>query len=1431
MTLQIPAELAGILDWLGMQWPQFDEDKGYEAAQAWSDAIAQLVQNAEQGNAAAQSVNFAVQSTTSQAFNDYWDKWTGSADAYYGGAATHAQQVAALLIDASDNAQWAKVNIIAQLVVLAIVIARDIALAFITDGLSLTDMFIEAGITRELIARILDSIVMGVLMTTLPDAVTDGIELVQGRMVLNSAAWERLGGDVVQGAAFGVVGGLANEALGAAFAAPLRDLAGKALSTLPGDLAESPVLNRLADQGVKTVLGVAGGAAGNSLFNAAVYGFNAVSGDGRNGGESFGQAVLGGLEQGARYGVAFSLLPTRSEPDTVTGNLADGTAFSGKVDGNGVATVTTTDGQKITFDTSVATAPTPESPAATASLDSAADPPTAATDSAAATDPAAPEVVATAPRPNTADAAAVPDTEAVSQAGPARESATTTTVPGALHGATYQVTDPNARRTVAVSVDADGNADVIGSTVFDHSGGAVTYDPNGVRTGVYTDVSKVTPDQVSAESSSLYQSLTGKDTRITLTAEGHITQVDVGGRSDYYAVSDGGLVRTGSSVVGPDNTVTHYDAEGTPLRTVDSHGNITAVAETQPVRELISEPLDRVPDSLATHAPLELSAQARTEDAQVPVAQSAAAIARGEGRTIAAAGSRGSASESRARASEEPGRGVSAERFSLLLNGGGSGGRGSEPPVPSEPREPDRTPTPADERSSAPFGFRQLRRIDREGWLKASTDFEQGVGAFDFRDPAVLEVTRSTLRDLRAALRVLNDPLPGESRADFERRIDQAFLGDQPAHAGNVGTRVSVDALLEQGDPRETVTALYNALYTNRDRPEVFKNAVVRVADAGEWERLRAAGVNVEALRNRYRHLDSLERRAFRVVETSGLGRKVLGEDDRRLFARDPVATGNVLRESAHPWENLRSAPGSQQGREDRSPQEQEARALTAQTYADLGAPLGGLSREFVQEHMALPVDDPAAKLPWREGATVHATENDWTRRVNEAGLPAVDGISLTTTKMLAAAELLGVEPARREQFVKALMAWMLPGRDHSLYETALGAQIADAGPLAGGRLGDPVDPVGFYRRVLDWHGESGARPDLPLPHQTLYQHLAADPEGFTEARHNRSDEVELNDLVSGVWRQLSDGRITDGVPQDGRIPVHTLQAWSERHGIDPADPEAVRAAIPGLTEAHVTALAVYTTHSHTFINHALTVESVARALPFGLSDAVVRAEFEHSAFGSVKDYLSGIARGENPGRLPIALRPVVHSGPEPLNKESPLTPEARQWVEGGRGQRAQAWSVIRGQVGERLPALFDEIRVHTDMLTEALHQLPTMGRPEQPVLAYRGDRVDLLGRSRYSGSSTARQVLSASLDPETAISFIDLNPGGGAPTLVVYELTGRHARDISPFTVYRGTQEVVFPPGAQTRRVTDPARVAAVTARLPDGLPPGSEIIVMEEV
>lgn len=89
--------------------------------------------------------------------------------------------------------------------------------------------------------------------------------------------------------------------------------------------------------------------------------------------------------------------------------------------------------------------------------------------------------------------------------------------------------------------------------------------------------------------------------------------------------------------------------------------------------------------------------------------------------------------------------------------------------------------------------------------------------------------------------------------------------------------------------------------------------------------------------------------------------------------------------------------------------------------------------------------------------------------------------------------------------------------------------------------------------------------------------------------------------------------------------------------------------------------------------------------------------------------------------------------------------------------------------------------------------------------------------------------MFSLSPDLATAVHFMETNPGSGTPTLVLYELTGKNGRDLSPFTVYRGTREYVFPPGARTHRVTDPERIAAILARVL-GLPDGCEIIVMEE-
>jgi hypothetical protein len=1024
VTLQLPPELAGILDRLGMQWPQFDEDRGYEAAQAWSDAITQLVQNAEQGNAAAQSVNFAVQSTTSQEFNDYWDKWTGGADAYYDGAVTHAQKVAALLIQASDDAEWAKINIIAQLTLLAIQIGIDLALAFFTDGASLAEMFIAMGVTRALIARILENIVMGVLMTTLPDAVTDVVELARGRMSMDGAAWDRLGTDVAQGTAFGVVGGLANEALGATLGPRLRGLADKASGTLSEDAAASPLVKNLANRGAETATVVISGAAGNSLFNGAVYGFNALSGNGRNGGETLGQALTSGLSQGGGYGLLFGMLPGHkepgpvTEPDTVTGNLADGTAFSGTVDENGTATVTTTGGQTIAFDTTTATGAPPEPPVTVVSEGPVTGP------TATAIDAAVPAVVATdvntgaADTPVAAPTAAVTGTAAVDPAQAATIGPSTTTMPDALRGGAYQVTDPNAQRTVNAWIDADGNTHVIGSVVSDHSGSIITYDPNGVQTGVYADVSKVAPDQVSAGSSGLYQTLTDEGTKVYLTADGHITQVVSGAKSEYYAVGDNGPVLTGSSVVGPDKTVTHYSADGTPLYMVDSHDNITVAAETQPVRELPS--LDTVADPLVAHAPQELSAQARAEDANALITQSAVPVrdeARSEGGTAlaTAAGGGGSAAASRDWGSGAPGRGHPPGEFDRLLNGG-SGPTAAQRRDPGEtrtsaaPEQPDRRPFQSggghDDQSSRTETPTSPISSEQETRLAAMLMNEN-------RNAAATMLDR-----LRTALAVMAGVEPSE--------LEGVFYLDR-LNSGTVPADVTMDELIAHGTTRELLSSFVVAA-VDSGQPHAFDHVVLDLARAGDVERLAAAGMDVKGLHD---YIDFLQRRLNHWPEPRDFTEpvnladffspgSVIASDLRDPARRIPRLEQNALQHLI-PLRELELNGVGLSSREGAYLMDRAQRDATAAERLEAGRapfPTG--------ESMYLPAT-PDQQSAWFLRNTVFGK------------MRAVSGPSGTAARLLAVARFLRTPPDLTKDFAAALTGYMVSSHHHSMSEVVQG--------------------------------------------------------------------------------------------------------------------------------------------------------------------------------------------------------------------------------------------------------------------------------------------------------------------------------------------------------------------------------------------------------
>ncbi|MGN9846087.1 hypothetical protein ACTMTI_49030 [Nonomuraea sp. H19] len=783
--------------------------------------------------------------------------------------------------------------------------------------------------------------------------------------------------------------------------------------------------------------------------------------------------------------------------------------------------------------------------------------------------------------------------------------------------------------------------------------------------------------------------------------------------------------------------------------------------------------------------------------------------------------------------------------------------------VPGSPvrHRADTPPPPADladashNMARVPFAFEGFFTDPR--WAADVERFEQRLGAYYFNDPQTLEAARTAVRRLRDVLTALTLRAPDESPADFARRVETAFFRDDaPTSAGQVGTHVTLDELLARGNLRELMTAFYNAAYFNDGHPRTLTKAILDVFDMDQWARARAAGMDLDMLERARRQLD-------------GVQRVVLGKLDEWLtgtsrFSRDVLQTGNVIMMSERGMRELADVIQSQVRRQDRSPEEQQRLGLitTPDYYEGMGAPLGRFERAFVESLADGPLR-PGDPLPWREGLTSHEnTSGRWARQTAGVGHSVIDGISVTTTRMMVAAEFLGMDEVVRERFLGALVGWMLPSRDHSLFEIMRGAQLADLEHLAAWPSAR-VSAVDLYRSLpgMDLHTlRAEILPDGLFPHEAGYLCHATDPGGFAETQF-----AVVRDIAERLGEQLGSGRVTD--PE--------LADWLRRNGADPLDPASVRAMGERLSPGHMMALTVYTRPSHDLINNVTRT----RLWTAGMSEAAVRKVMDLKVERRLAGYLEELAEGGGKGRaLSFLLRPLLHEGDGPLTPRSPLNPTARKWVDAAHavdeakrereehraaGRRAEArqaenrirearreqraaWREIRERLGDVMPRLAGEMRWHADMAHDALLQLPPVGSPDRPVFAFRGDWLTPVHSpiygSRLYPHGTTREFLSLSRSLEVAVKYVSKNLVGDRGVLVVWLLTGGNGRDISIFSTHPEQQEILLPPHSHGRQVRNPELEAQIRDLLNrtaedlvrrgelDKVPDRYDILIMEE-
>jgi hypothetical protein len=153
VAIMLPVEVDWVLDLLGFQWPNIDEDKMRDAAEAWSSFAAAVRTAQQQGESAAQAVRGANSGEAIEAFENKWKKFSG--DGFLDEAAEAAEVLAVVLQIVATIIMVMKLAVIAQLIALAFEFAAAQAAAPVTLGASEAGAAAATATTRVMVREII----------------------------------------------------------------------------------------------------------------------------------------------------------------------------------------------------------------------------------------------------------------------------------------------------------------------------------------------------------------------------------------------------------------------------------------------------------------------------------------------------------------------------------------------------------------------------------------------------------------------------------------------------------------------------------------------------------------------------------------------------------------------------------------------------------------------------------------------------------------------------------------------------------------------------------------------------------------------------------------------------------------------------------------------------------------------------------------------------------------------------------------------------------------------------------------------------------------------------------------------------------------------------------------------------------------------------
>ncbi|MFJ1706885.1 hypothetical protein [Kitasatospora sp. NPDC088346] len=282
MATELPEPLQWVLLLLsGTRWPEADEDSLRGMAEHWRTMAETLNEVEESADAAVKRALTGQVGVAATGLSQYWDQFTvGKGEAQPGvfpGLAKACEGMGEMLESMANSAETAKIQIIAQLGILAVEIATAEVEAPFTAGLSLAQIPVMVGVSRTVVQQILKKLATEAMKFAAKQAVqmaainllAQSIQVLEGHR--KGLDMKELGQNAVGGAVAGASGNLLGKGIGAAGS---KLGVGKALGTVPGRMATGAAVGVGAD--VVTQAVTTGTVDSHSLLGSGLSGASAA---------------------------------------------------------------------------------------------------------------------------------------------------------------------------------------------------------------------------------------------------------------------------------------------------------------------------------------------------------------------------------------------------------------------------------------------------------------------------------------------------------------------------------------------------------------------------------------------------------------------------------------------------------------------------------------------------------------------------------------------------------------------------------------------------------------------------------------------------------------------------------------------------------------------------------------------------------------------------------------------------------------------------------------------------------------------------------------------------------------------------------------------------------------------------------------------------